>query len=45
MSSSSITAVPHTLLRTLCLVVLVAILVAVLYAAWIGIANYSRIGV
>jgi hypothetical protein len=36
---------PDTLLRGLCLVVLLTIVIAVLYAAWIGISNYSRIGV
>jgi hypothetical protein len=30
---------------TLCIVVLVTMLAAVLYAAWIGISNYSDIGV
>jgi hypothetical protein len=31
--------------RLLCIVVLILIAVAVLYAAWIGISNYSRIRV
>jgi hypothetical protein len=34
-----------SLTRLLTIVVLVIMLVAVLYALWIGVANYSRIGV
>jgi len=33
------------LTSTLCAIVVVIIIVAVLYAAWIGISNFSRIGV
>ena len=33
------------LLRVLCIVVFVTIVISVVYAAWIGIANFSRIGV
>jgi hypothetical protein len=36
---------PDTLLRALCAVVFVTMILAVIYAAWIGISNYSRIGV
>jgi hypothetical protein len=34
-----------TLTRLLTIVVLVVMLVAVLYSVWIGVSNYSRIGV
>ena len=34
-----------TLVRTLCVVVLVIMIVAVIYAMWIGVSNFSRIGV
>ena len=33
------------LMRALCAIVVVIIIVAVLYAAWIGVSNFSRIGV
>jgi hypothetical protein len=33
------------LTRTLCAVIVVIMCAAVLYAAWIGISNFSRIGV
>lgn len=36
---------PDALLRALCAVVFAAMVIAVIYAAWIGISNYSRIGV
>jgi hypothetical protein len=42
---SSLTSRPDALLRGLCLFVLLTIVIAVLYSAWIGISNYSRIGV
>lgn len=35
----------HTLVRTLCVVVFVIMIVAVIYATWIGVSNFSRIGV
>lgn len=35
----------HTLEMALCVFVLLAMLIAVFYAAWIGLSNYSRIGV
>ena len=39
-------AAPGTgLTRALCIVVLVVMFVAFLYAAWIGVSNYSRIHV
>jgi hypothetical protein len=45
-ATSSVTPPPYdALLRSLCVVVLVTIVIAVFYAAWIGISNYSRIGV
>jgi hypothetical protein len=34
-----------TLLRALCILVFAIIAAAVLYTAWIGIGNYSHIGV
>lgn len=34
-----------TLLRTLTVIVLVTMLAGVLYAAWISLVNFSRIGV
>jgi hypothetical protein len=34
-----------TLTRALCAVILVAMVVTVVYAAWIGTLNFSRIGV
>lgn len=33
------------LTRTLCLVIVLIVVVAVVYAGWIGISNFSRIGV
>ena len=45
MARSFLLSRPDTLLRGLCLVVLLTIVIAVLYSAWIGISNYSRIGV
>jgi hypothetical protein len=33
------------LTRALCVVIVVSIVAAVLYAVWIGISNFSRIGV
>ena len=33
------------LTRALCLVVFIVMLAALLYAAWIGVSNYSRIHV
>jgi hypothetical protein len=33
------------LTRTLCLVIVLTMVAAVVYAAWIGILNFSRIGV
>jgi hypothetical protein len=35
----------HALTRTLCVVVFVTMVVAVLYTAWIAVLNFSRIGV
>ncbi len=45
MSSDSVTGAYAWVARTLCVVVLVIIVAAVLYAAWMGITNYSRIAV
>ncbi len=42
--SSSVARYP-ALLRGLCIVVFLAMLLAVGYAAWISIANFGRIGV
>ena len=35
----------YALTRTLCLVIVLIVVVAVIYAGWIGISNFSRIGV
>jgi hypothetical protein len=35
----------HPLTRTLCLVIVLTMVAAVVYAAWISILNFSRIGV
>jgi len=40
-----VTALPPGLQRLLCLVVLVIVALAMLYATWIAISNFSRIGV
>jgi hypothetical protein len=45
LADSSVTASADALLRILCVVVFAIIAAAVVYAAWIGISNYSRIGV
>jgi hypothetical protein len=45
MSSDSVTGPYAWVARTLCVVVLIIIVAAMLYAAWIGITNYSRIAV
>ena len=44
-TTSSVTSRPDTLLQALCVIVILAIVIAVVYAAWIGISNFSRIGV
>jgi hypothetical protein len=44
-SLPSVPSRPDALLRALCAVVFAAMVIAVIYAAWIGISNYSRIGV
>jgi hypothetical protein len=36
---------PDTLARALCIVVLLLMAVAVVYAAWIAVSNYSQIAV
>jgi hypothetical protein len=45
MLSDSVTGPYAWVVRALCVVVLAIIVAAVLYAAWIGITNYSRIAV
>jgi hypothetical protein len=45
MPSDSVTGPYAWVARALCVVVLVIIVAAILYAAWIGITNYSRIAV
>ena len=35
----------NTLQRTLCIVVVLVVILATLYAGWIGVANFSRIRV
>ena len=45
MSTHSVTDPYAWVTRALCVVVLAIIVAAALYAAWIGISNYSRIAV
>ena len=45
MTASSVAVRTHALQRALCLIVVVVVLLAVIYAAWIAIGNFSRIGV
>ena len=45
MPSTSVDSSAPVLQRALCLIVVVIMALAVLYAAWIGIGNFSRIGV
>lgn len=45
MPPDSVDSRRHTVPRALCLIVVLIIAVAVIYAAWIGIGNFSRIGV
>ena len=45
MSSESPSIGNTALTRTLCAIIVVIMIAAVLYAAWIGISNFSRIGV
>jgi hypothetical protein len=44
-SAEPVTALPLGVQRLLCLVVLVIVLLATLYAGWVAIGNFSRIGV
>ena len=36
---------PRPLTTTLCLVVILIVVLATVYAGWIGVTNFSRIGV
>ncbi len=45
MPPSLVASRPQTLTRALCVLVLAIMIIAVIYAAWIGIGNFSRIGV
>ena len=45
LSAEPVTALPPGLQRLLCLVVLGIVVLAVLYASWAAISNFSRIGV
>lgn len=45
MTGSAAPSRPDTLLRTLCVVVFLLMVLAAVYSAWIGISNFSRIGV
>ena len=45
LSAGPVTTLPPGLQRLLCLVVLVIVVLATLYAGWIAISNFSRIGV
>jgi hypothetical protein len=44
-TASSVAVRSHALQRALCLIVRVIVVLAVIYATWIGIGNFSRIGV
>ena len=45
MPSASVDSRQHTVPRALCIIVVLIVVIAVIYAAWIGIGNFSRIGV
>ena len=45
MTISRVDAPSHTLPRGLCIVVVLIVVLAVIYTAWIAIGNFSRIGV
>ena len=45
LSAGPVTAFPPGLQRLLCLVVLLIVVLATLYAGWVAISNFSRIGV
>lgn len=45
MPETSLASRPHILQRGLCVFVVLIMLITVIYAAWIGIGNFSRIGV
>ena len=45
MAVAAPTSRAYPLTRTLCLVIVLIMVAAVLYAAWIAILNFSRIGV
>jgi hypothetical protein len=44
-TASSAAVRSHALQRALCLIVVVVVVLAVIYAAWIAIGNFSRISV
>jgi hypothetical protein len=44
-TAPSVTVRSHALQRALCLVVVIVVALAVIYASWIAISNFSRIGV
>lgn len=45
MTASSVAVRSHALQRALCLIVVVIVVLAVIYATWIAFGNFSRIGV
>ena len=45
LSAEPVTVLPVGLQRLLCLAVLVIVVLATLYAGWVAISNFSRIGV
>ena len=45
MTASSIAVRSHALQRALCLIVVLIVILAVIYATWIAVGNFSRIGV
>jgi hypothetical protein len=45
LDDSVVASSAHSVQRLLCVVVLLVVLLAVVYASWIGIVNFSRIRV
>jgi hypothetical protein len=44
-TTSAVAVRSHALQRALCLIVVVIVALAVIYATWIAVGNFSRIGV
>ena len=45
LSAEPVTTLSPGLQRLLCLVVLIIVVLATLYASWVAVSNFSRIGV